>query len=74
MTAITPAVTAVVYGAKSTADPNGSIETQLEDCRAAAEAEGREVLGQFKDGAKSAYHDRSASPMSRARTASCQGG
>ncbi len=33
-------IPAVLYAAKSTADPRGSIPTQLEDCGAAVEREG----------------------------------
>jgi hypothetical protein len=35
---------AILYAAKSTEDRRGSIPTQLADCRAAAEAEGRDVV------------------------------
>ena len=37
---------AILYAAKSTEDRRGSIPTQLADCRAAAEAEGRGVVAQ----------------------------
>ena len=47
--------TAVLYAAKSTADPRGSIPTQLADCRAAAEVEGREIAAKYSDEAASAY-------------------
>jgi site-specific DNA recombinase len=47
--------TAVLYAAKSTADPRGSIPTQLADCRAAAEAEDREVAAEYSDEAASAF-------------------
>jgi len=46
---------AVLYAAKSTADPRGSIPTQLAECRAAAEREGREVVAEYSDEGKSAY-------------------
>jgi DNA invertase Pin-like site-specific DNA recombinase len=46
---------AIVYAAKSTKDPKGSIGTQLEDGRALAEREGYEVAGEYQDEAKSAY-------------------
>jgi site-specific DNA recombinase len=48
-----PAV--IIFGAKSTPDEGGSIPTQLDDCRAAAEREGREVVGTYSDENKSAY-------------------
>lgn len=46
---------AVIYAAKSTADEHGSIPTQLADCRAMAERKGWEVVGEYKDEAKSAF-------------------
>jgi site-specific DNA recombinase len=46
---------AVSYGAKSTEDKKGSIPTQLADCRAAAEAEGREIVAEYQDESASAY-------------------
>ena len=46
---------AVIYAAKSTEDKHGSIGTQLEDCRALAERNGFEVVGEFTDEAFSAY-------------------
>jgi DNA invertase Pin-like site-specific DNA recombinase len=46
---------AVCYAAKSTADERGSIPTQLADCRAAAEAEDREVVAEYQDEAFIAY-------------------
>jgi site-specific DNA recombinase len=48
-------VKAVVYAAKSTEDRAGSIPSQLADCRALAEREGWEVVGEFKDENFSAY-------------------
>ena len=47
---------AVIYAAKSTADLKGSIPTQLDDGRRLAEEKGHEVVGEFKDEAKSAFH------------------
>lgn len=49
-------MSAVLYGAKSTTDHAGSIGTQLDDCRAMAEREGRNVVSEFSDEAASAYH------------------
>jgi DNA invertase Pin-like site-specific DNA recombinase len=47
----------VVYAAKSTMDPNGSIQRQIEDAKAAVEREGgRWVAGVFSDENKSAFH------------------
>lgn len=51
-----PQTPAVLYAAKSTEDPHGSIETQLEDCRSMAAREGFEVVDQFRDKGFSAYH------------------
>jgi DNA invertase Pin-like site-specific DNA recombinase len=48
-------VPAVIYAAKSTADPRGSIPTQLADARAAALAEGREIAAEHHDEAASAF-------------------
>jgi DNA invertase Pin-like site-specific DNA recombinase len=46
---------AVIYAAKSTADPRGSIDTQVADCLAAVEAGGRELIAEpFRDEAASA--------------------
>jgi hypothetical protein len=53
-----PPVAAILYAAKSTKDERGSIPTQLEDARAAAEAEGREgreVDAEFSDEEASAF-------------------
>jgi resolvase-like protein len=47
---------AVLYAAKSTDDPRGSIPDQLRRCRNAAEAENREVVAEFLDEAASGYH------------------
>jgi DNA invertase Pin-like site-specific DNA recombinase len=46
---------AVLYAAKSTVDKNASIPTQFREGRELAEAEGREVVDEFKDEKKSAY-------------------
>ncbi len=45
----------VIYAAKSTKDERGSIPTQHADCRAAAEAEGQTVVGEYKDENASAF-------------------
>lgn len=47
---------AIVYGAKSTDDPRGSIPTQIKEATRAAVAEGREIAGTYSDTAASAYH------------------
>jgi site-specific DNA recombinase len=46
---------AVIYAAKSTGDPRGSIPTQLADGRSLAEREGDDVAAEFHDEAASAY-------------------
>src|SRR4051812_38013034 len=46
---------AVLYAAKSTQDPHGSIATQLEDGRALAARNGWEVLAEHSDEGFSAY-------------------
>jgi DNA invertase Pin-like site-specific DNA recombinase len=50
-----PAAPAILYAAKSTADPRGSIPNQLADCRAVVEAAGHVVVGEYSDEAASAY-------------------
>ena len=40
---------AILYGAKSTEDKRGGIDTQLTDCREIAEREGWEIVGEFSD-------------------------
>jgi site-specific DNA recombinase len=45
----------IIYAAKSSADPRGSIPTQLSDCHAAIEAEGRTFVSEHRDERKSAY-------------------
>ena len=67
---MTPEIPVVIYGAKSTEDPRGSIPTQLADCRAAIErAGGREVVGEFSDEAKSAYHGARGDGLAQAKAA-----
>lgn len=48
-------VPAVLYAAKSTTDPRGSIPTQIADARAAALLEGREIVAEHHDEAASAF-------------------
>jgi DNA invertase Pin-like site-specific DNA recombinase len=50
-----PTTVAVLYGAKSTADDNASIASQLAACRAHCEQRGWTVAGEFEDEAASAY-------------------
>jgi site-specific DNA recombinase len=57
----------VVYGAKSTEDLRGSIPTQLDDCRKMAEREGWEIVGEYQDEAKSAYHGSRGDGLTRAK-------
>jgi DNA invertase Pin-like site-specific DNA recombinase len=62
---------AVIYAAKSTEDKKGSIPTQLADCRSLARGEGLEVVADFTDEAKSAFHgDRG--PELAAALAECE--
>lgn len=56
----------VIYAAKSTADPNGSIPTQLTDCRALAEQEGLKVVAEYSDEAASGYSANRGSDLARA--------
>jgi site-specific DNA recombinase len=58
---------AVLYAAKSTKDLRGSIPTQLQDCRSAAEAEGREVVAEYSDEAASAFKGNRGSGLVRAK-------
>jgi hypothetical protein len=58
---------AVLYAAKSTADERGSIPTQLEDCRAAAEAEGRKTAVEYSDEAASAFKGNRGEGLARAK-------
>jgi DNA invertase Pin-like site-specific DNA recombinase len=46
---------AVAYAAKSTADPRGSIRTQLVDCRDLAERDGLDLVAEYHDEAASAF-------------------
>jgi site-specific DNA recombinase len=57
---------AILYAAKSTADPRGSIPTQLADCRALAERERWQVTGEYRDEAFSAYSSDRGPGLARA--------
>jgi len=57
----------VIYGAKSTEDKHGSIETQLEDCRVMAAREGWDIVGEFSDEAFSAYHGNRGPGLAQAK-------
>jgi site-specific DNA recombinase len=63
---------AVIYGAKSTEDVHGSIPTQLADCRALAERQGWEVVGEFSDEAFSAYHGNRGPDLALAKALAVQ--
>jgi DNA invertase Pin-like site-specific DNA recombinase len=58
---------AVLYAAKSTADPKGSIATQLQDGRELCEGDGLAVLAEYEDEAKSAYHGSRGDGLVKAR-------
>lgn len=62
-------IPAIVYGAKSSEDRKGSIATQIETCRAAAEREGRTIVGEFSDNAKSAYKGNRGDGLTKAKAA-----
>src|SRR5207248_2869553 len=64
MTKLNPAIT---YAAKSTEDKRASIPTQLSDARGLAEREGLEILGEYQDEAKSAYHASRGDGLAQAR-------
>lgn len=57
---------AVLYAAKSTADEHGSIPTQHDDCRALAERDGLEVVGEYQDEAASAFKGNRGAGLQRA--------
>jgi DNA invertase Pin-like site-specific DNA recombinase len=66
---------AVIYAARSTADKHGSIKTQLADCRAAAEAEGREIIGrEFYDENASAFTGNRGGDLAAAKDAAIAAG
>lgn len=58
---------AVIYAAKSTEDKHGSIPTQIDDCQALAKREGLEVVAEYQDEAKSAFHGNRGNQLLRAR-------
>src|SRR6266571_3857650 len=60
-------VPAVIYAAKSTDDKHGSIPTQLADCRAMANRERWEVVGEYHDEGKSAFHGNRGSGLAAAK-------
>src|SRR5215204_3806468 len=60
-------IAAILFGAKSTKDPRGSIPSQLAGCRVAAEAEDREVVAEFKDENASAYNGSRGDGLAGAR-------
>jgi site-specific DNA recombinase len=60
-------IPAVVYAAKSTADPRGSIDAQTTDCEAMAAREGWAVAGAYSDEAASAYHGNRGDGLVQAR-------
>jgi site-specific DNA recombinase len=60
---ITPAV---IYAAKSTDDPRGSIQTQITDCEAMARRDGWTVAATYSDEAASAYHGNRGDGLAQA--------
>jgi DNA invertase Pin-like site-specific DNA recombinase len=60
---------AILYGAKSTADKNASIPTQLKEGHELAEGDGCEVVGEFKDEGLSAYTQNRGPDLVRAKAA-----
>ena len=65
-------IPAILYAAKSTEDRHGSIPDQLGDCRAMAEREGWQVLGEFKDEGFSAYSGNRGPGLRRAKQAAAK--
>ena len=66
MTDTTP-IPCVVYAAKSTTDTKGSIGTQLEDCRAAVEREGKTILAEYHDENASGFKGNRGGDLARAK-------
>jgi len=60
-------IPAVIYASKSTEDRRGSIGTQLDDCRTLAAREGWEVIAEFKDEDRSAYHGNRGPGLAQAK-------
>lgn len=58
---------AIVYAAKSTYDPKGSIQTQLADGRDLAAAADLDVCGEFADENASGYHGNRGSQLAMAK-------
>jgi hypothetical protein len=64
---------AILYAAKSTDDPRGSIPTQLADCRTAAERAGnRQVVAEHVDEAASAFKGSRGPGLAAAKQAAAQ--
>lgn len=61
-----PVRPAVVYAAKSTGDPHGSIDTQLAEGNDLARREGWQVVAQYSDEAASAYSGNRGPSLTRA--------
>jgi site-specific DNA recombinase len=57
---------AIIYAAKSTSDPRGSLGAQAADCRAMAEREGWQVLGEYRDEAASGWSGNRGPDLARA--------
>ncbi len=63
----------IIYAAKSTEDKHGSIPTQIADCREAIERQGgREIVEEFKDEARSAYHGNRGPGLAAAKATAIQ--
>jgi DNA invertase Pin-like site-specific DNA recombinase len=60
-------IPSVVYAAKSTDDPRGSIDTQTADCEVLCAREGLTVEETYSDEAKSAYHGSRGDGLVQAR-------
>jgi DNA invertase Pin-like site-specific DNA recombinase len=58
---------AILYAAKSTEDTHGSIGTQLDDGRAMALREGYEVVAEYHEDSRSAYHGNRGSELLAAK-------
>lgn len=59
-------VRAIAFAAKSTADPHGSIEGQLQDARKLAEKQGLVLVSEYHDESASAYHGNRGPNLARA--------
>jgi DNA invertase Pin-like site-specific DNA recombinase len=58
---------AIIYAAKSSADPHGSIDAQLKDGRSLCEEDGLTVRGEYHEEAKSAYSGSRGEELERAK-------